>query len=372
MKFFIFILTLFGVLALSESLNQLSSSLGESGSIEIPRNHVVNIKRRHGDHSHAEDEHEHEHEHEHESVCGEITVLREYDLGLHIIGAVVLAVASFVGCSMTAISKRQSFIKIPTIIIDIGRHFGSGVILSTGFIHMLMSSVYNLSHECAPKIFKTYSAFPTLIAMIAALVLHLLEYLLLAHFNRDKIEEVVKGSDLIGEEEHGCAMHCSDSLETRITTYILELGILSHSIFIGISLGVTSGTQWVTLLVAIVFHQFFEGIGLGARISDLNFNTVLKPIFMVLSFSITASIGVAIGILIHTSYSDTSPTALVIQGVFDAISAGILIYTALVELIAREISTKSEFVLKSKVAKILCFIALYLGVASMAIIGIWA
>ena len=40
---------------------------------------------------------------------------------------------------------------------------------------------------------------------------------------------------------------------------LLEAGILFHSIFIGMAVSVTTGTAFVVLLVAICFHQTFEG-----------------------------------------------------------------------------------------------------------------
>lgn len=38
---------------------------------------------------------------------------------------------------------------------------------------------------------------------------------------------------------------------------------------IGVSLGASGGDQWRPLFIAIVFHQFFEGIALGVRIALL-------------------------------------------------------------------------------------------------------
>lgn len=48
---------------------------------------------------------------------------------------------------------------------------------------------------------------------------------------------------------------------------VLELGILVHSIIIGISLGASGSPSTIRPLVgALSFHQFFEGIGLGGCI----------------------------------------------------------------------------------------------------------
>lgn len=37
--------------------------------------------------------------------------------------------------------------------------------------------------------------------------------------------------------------------------YLLEMGILFHSVFIGMSLSVSIGNEFVVLLIAIVFHR---------------------------------------------------------------------------------------------------------------------
>lgn len=52
---------------------------------------------------------------------------------------------------------------------------------------------------------------------------------------------------------------------------VLELGIVVHSVIIGISLGASQSPATIKpLLVALSFHQFFEGMGLGGCISQVN------------------------------------------------------------------------------------------------------
>lgn len=51
---------------------------------------------------------------------------------------------------------------------------------------------------------------------------------------------------------------------------VLELGILVHSVIIGISLGASQSPETIKpLLVALSFHQFFEGMGLGGCIYEV-------------------------------------------------------------------------------------------------------
>ncbi|KAF9240831.1 hypothetical protein BU15DRAFT_45454, partial [Melanogaster broomeanus] len=46
--------------------------------------------------------------------------------------------------SFPALSKRVSFLSIPRIIFFIGKHFGTGVILSTAFVHLLQDAFESL------------------------------------------------------------------------------------------------------------------------------------------------------------------------------------------------------------------------------------
>ncbi|GLB42662.1 putative ZIP Zinc transporter [Lyophyllum shimeji] len=50
---------------------------------------------------------------------------------------------------------------------------------------------------------------------------------------------------------------------------VLQLGIMIHSLVIGLTLAVTSGGDFRSLVTAIIFHQLFEGLSLGIRIAAL-------------------------------------------------------------------------------------------------------
>ena len=57
---------------------------------------------------------------------------------------------------------------------------------------------------------------------------------------------------------------------------------------------------------------------------------------MVFFFSATTPFGIALGIGLSNVYSDASPTALIVEGILNAVSAGILNYMALVELLGAD------------------------------------
>lgn len=117
--------------------------------------------------------------------------------------------------------------------------------------------------------------------------------------------------------------------------FILEFGIIFHSIFIGLTLAV-SGEEFTTLYIVLVFHQAFEGLGLGSRLASVPFPNRWTPYIMAVGYGLSTPIAIAIGLGVRTTFDPESQTSLIMNGVFDAISSGILLYTGLVELMAHE------------------------------------
>lgn len=155
---------------------------------------------------------------------------------------------------------------------------------------------------------------------------------------------------------------------------ILEFGIIFHSVFVGLSLSV-SGEEFETLFVVLTFHQMFEGLGLGTRVAETHWpqNKKYIPWLMGFAFTITAPIAAAIGIGVRNSFLPGSRTALITNGVFDSISAGILIYTGLVELMAHEFLYSNQFKGPDGFKKMLsAYFVMCLGAALMAVLGKWA
>lgn len=115
-----------------------------------------------------------------------------------------------------------------------------------------------------------------------------------------------------------------------------------------------------------------SGFALGARIADLAFDTTYTHYMLALIFSLTTPVGAVIGIGISSTYSANSTTSLLIEGVFDSISTGILLYMGYVNLLAIEFNLNGEIRKESRKIKSMCFVALWLGAAAMAIIGRFA
>ncbi|KAL3422299.1 zinc-regulated transporter 1 [Phlyctema vagabunda] len=153
---------------------------------------------------------------------------------------------------------------------------------------------------------------------------------------------------------------------------ILEFGVIFHSVIIGLNLG-TTGEEFNTLYPVLVFHQSFEGLGIGARMSAIPFPKRLSwlPWVLCAAYGLTTPIAIAIGLGLRTTYNAGSFTAQVISGVLDSISAGILIYTGLVELLARDFLYNPDLTRDSKRLTFMV-ICVFIGAAVMALLGKWA
>ncbi|CEP10092.1 hypothetical protein [Parasitella parasitica] len=300
-----------------------------------------------------------------------------------------------------------------------GKFFGTGVIIATAFIHMLPEALEHFDSECIGEGWHSYHAFGGLFCMIASFLLQIIELAAISNLdaiaqrNADaaaaaahstsntikngNVEEyadarlneksIVDPSSNISQiarsqHEHNHTginedghVHSAGFLENEqsirnIGTFILELGIVMHSIIIGITLGCTDSSSFQTLLIALVFHQFFEGIALGTRINDLQCKTWTKPVLMGLLFICMTPIGVGIGIGIRSSINP--PAAILAQAILDSLSAGILLYNAYVSLMSIEINHNVGFRKSSLGRKAFCFLCMYLGAALMSVLGAWA
>jgi zinc transporter ZupT len=157
---------------------------------------------------------------------------------------------------------------------------------------------------------------------------------------------------------------------------LLEAGILFHSIFIGMAVSVATGTEFIVLLIAISFHQTFEGLALGSRISALIPSlfdaSSPKPWLMALAYGMTTPIGQAIGLWMHELYDPASMTGLLMVGITNAISSGLLLFAGLVQLLSEDfLSDRSYEVLKGR-RRIEACISVALGGALMAFVGAFA
>lgn len=155
--------------------------------------------------------------------------------------------------------------------------------------------------------------------------------------------------------------------------FILEFGVVFHSVFIGLTLAV-AGDNFTVLYIVLVFHQTFEGLGLGSRLATTEWPRSKRwlPWALGSAYGFATPIAIAIGLGVRTTFTPGSQRTTIVNGVFDAISAGILIYTGLVELMAHEFMFNPEMRKSSMKMMLFAYICMCLGAGLMALLGKWA
>ncbi|KAI1871043.1 hypothetical protein JX265_006083 [Neoarthrinium moseri] len=158
-----------------------------------------------------------------------------------------------------------------------------------------------------------------------------------------------------------------------IQCLLLEAGILFHSIFIGMAVSVATGPPFVVFLIAIAFHQTFEGLALGSRIAAIQFpKHSIRPWLMVLAYGMTTPFGQVIGLIVHNMYDPMSQTGLLMVGFMNAISSGLLLFAGLVQLLAEDFLTEKSYKTLKGRTRMHAFLAVIGGAALMALVGAFA
>lgn len=262
-------------------------------------------------------------------------------------------------------------LRIPNRFFFAVRHFGTGVLIATAFVHLLPTAFVSLGDPCLGDFWTNdYPAMPGAISLAAIFFVIVIEMVfhpsrriqpaepaeatesqpashggcmgsvgMLAVGDRgplhgrassighglttlnsraeDEDREVVVQEETVQPERKQSLGETSveSSMVPALTPeqkkkkellqcVLLELGILFHSIFIGMSLSVSIGNEFIILLIAICFHrkwfkmtnrrgtndctETFEGLALGARISAVKWpQGKLQPWFMALAYGCT-------------------------------------------------------------------------------------
>ena len=336
----------------------------------------------------------------------------DYDgrMGVRISSVFVILVGSMAGAVFPIIASRMGAnTRYLSWAFFIAKYFGSGVIVATAFIHLLAPANEALTNRCLTGPISKYS-WPEAIALMTIVVLFFVELLVMrfAHFGGDHddndaeshghqhldvtgvateegVDEAknhIPGENHLGHSSEHHTVQVTDkgfemSLEeytAQLTSiFVLEFGIIFHSVFIGLTLAV-SGDEFTTLYIVLVFHQTFEGLGLGSRLATAPWPKSKKstPYLMGIAYGLATPIAIAIGLGVRKSYPPEGRTTLIVNGVFDSISAGILIYTALVELMAHEFMFSPSMRKAPFRIVLAAYVLLCLGVALMALLGYWA
>jgi zinc transporter 1/2/3 len=338
-----------------------------------------------------------------EIVCYLNSEGNDYDgrMGARISAIFVILIVSSAATFFPVLAKRAPRLRIPLYVYLFAKYFGAGVIIATAFIHLLDPAYDEIGGNSCVGLTGHWADY----SWCPAIVLTSLMVVFLLDFGAERWVEVKYGicredpepmmatpSGVEVQQELRRSIshsHSHDkqvkeiesqsqellierSFKQQIAAFlILEFGVIFHSVIIGLNLGV-AGEEFPTLYPVLVFHQSFEGLGIGARMSSIPFKKgSWLPWLLCTAYGLTTPIAIAIGLGLRTTYNPGSFTANVVSGVLDAISAGILLYTGLVELLARDFLFDPH---RTQDDKRLTFmvLTLLLGAGIMALLGKWA
>ncbi|KAK4099320.1 hypothetical protein N658DRAFT_517408 [Parathielavia hyrcaniae] len=326
---------------------------------------------------------------------------RDYNIPLRI-GALVVVLftsaAAVYGPILAAAVLPATSGLIPALL----KQFGTGVIMSTAFVHLFTHAILQFQNECLGGL--SYEATPAVILMAGIFVSFLADYL---------VHEMVawratrKGYMHVPE---------GDVSAELANVAILEAGIVFHSLLIGITLVVTGDAFFGTLAIVIVFHQAFEGLALGTRIASIGSGrrvaslghhdhhhghhhhhhssgpglgeaaplsgesiitspaavSTARKLLLASGFALVTPLGMAIGIALLSVFNGNDPSTIVAIGSIDAFSAGILVWVGIVEMWAHDWMAGGEVARLDPRGKLCCLAALVGGMGSMSYLGKWA
>uniref|UniRef100_A0A2N9G9L7 Uncharacterized protein n=1 Tax=Fagus sylvatica TaxID=28930 RepID=A0A2N9G9L7_FAGSY len=300
-------------------------------------------------------------------------------LSLKIIAIVSILVTSMIGVCLPLVTRSVPALHPDRNLFVIVKSFAAGIILATGFMHVLPDSFDMLRSNCLKE--NPWHKFPFsgFVAMLSAIVTLMVDSMATSLYSSRKCNTgVIPGSNdstvIQGDPRDGCGecwvSPCSSSWSHEAGKWRLAptstLSCCRH----GLSLGASNNTCTIKgLVAALCFHQMFEGMGLGGCILQAEYKLFKKAI-MVFFFSVTTPFGIALGIALSKTYKENSPSALITVGLLNASSAGLLIYMALVDLLSADfMAPKLQASIKLQIK---CYIAVLLGAGGMSLMAKWA
>ncbi|XP_014508335.1 fe(2+) transport protein 1-like [Vigna radiata var. radiata] len=312
-------------------------------------------------------------------------------LPLKVIAIFAILVCSIIGITLPLVTRSIPALSPENDLFVIVKCFAAGIILGTGFMHVLPDSFDMLRSDCLKE--KPWHKFPFsgFVAMFSAIITMMVDSLATSAYTKKIRTEIISSQSSPaggGDQEMGGVVNFghfhghhynhpenktegqSQLLRYRVIAMVLELGIVVHSVVIGLGMGASNNTCTIKgLIAALCFHQMFEGMGLGGCILQAQYKS-LKNVTMMFFFSVTTPFGIVLGIALSTIYRENSSSALITVGLLNASSAGLLIYMALVDLLSTDFM--SPRLQGSINLQLKSYLAVFLGAAGMSLMAKWA
>ncbi|CAN4081883.1 unnamed protein product [Withania somnifera] len=266
-------------------------------------------------------------------------------LPLKIIAIISILVTSFIGVCLPLVTRSIPALNPERSLFVIVKAFAAGIILATGFMHVLPDSFDMLSSSCLKE--NPWHKFPFtgFVAMLSAIVTMAIDSIATSWYTQKHKGGVVNpeiGQAQGGGDQEMGAVHAGHSHV--------------HSHHYHGSFSTKDGVDGKKLLryrvIAMAEYKF------------------LKKAVMAFFFAVTTPFGIALGIALSSTYEENSPRALITVGLLNASSAGLLIYMALVDLLAADfMGDKLQGSVKLQIKS---YMAVLLGAGGMSLMAKWA
>jgi len=245
----------------------------------------------------------------------------EYNVPMHVGALLIVLAVSSLACGLPMLAAKFPVLRIPANFFFAVRHFGTGVLLATAFVHLLPTAFVSLGDPCLSSFWTTdFQPMPGAIALFGIFFVAVIEMVFspARQFtprtsrqnsaidlepkadgrvtvrpaggglcgNADAVASVLRPSHgshgparrgsiepapeenrrgaralspSVNSIEEGTAIHVLTAEQQHkkaiLQCMMLEVGILFHSVFIGMALSIAVGGDFVVLLIAISFHR---------------------------------------------------------------------------------------------------------------------
>ncbi|KID92463.1 Zinc/iron permease [Metarhizium guizhouense ARSEF 977] len=336
------------------------------------------------------------------------TTPRDYNVGLRVGLLFVIMASSALGVFGPIFLHKVLPRRLSTI-FTLLKQFGTGIIISTAFVHLFTHASLMFGNKCIGEL--GYEGTTAAILMAGIFLSFLVEYI-----GQRIVLAKTRSTALLTREKQAEAL-----LSTEVVSIlVMEAGILFHSLLIGLTLVVAGDSFFITLFIVILFHQVFEGLALGTRIATIGSSadvhlppavnhsgravendtdksvnspteetadasstferptlSMKKKLGLASLFAFVTPIGMAIGIGVLQKFNGNDRSTLLAIGTLDALSAGILVWTGVVEMWAADWMTgshghKAELADADMLTVGLGVFGLVAGMVLMSFLGKWA
>ncbi|TYJ42979.1 hypothetical protein E1A91_A03G122700v1 [Gossypium mustelinum] len=257
---------------------------------------------------------------------------------LKIIAIFAILLSSMIGVCLPLFSRQVPSLKPDRDLFTIVKAFASGVILATGYMHVLPDSFNNLMSGCLPENPWRKFPFTTFVAMLSAVLTLMVDSFAMSVYKKRC------GKALMAEANNGGGLE---------NTNVVPIDNFEHGNSHSLEMNDDVSSQ-------LLRHRV---------IAQAEYEIKMKAI-MVFFFSATTPLGIVLGIGLSKVYSETSPTSLIVLGLLNACSAGLLNYMALVDLLAADfLGPKLQTNMKLQAWS---YVAVLLGAGFMSLMAKWA